>query len=179
VIVVSGTRNGHTNKHCRRLILDALLELADSAVQRGVKLLLLPMHEYFSTSWTFLNSLDEALDVLNRINHRSVRLAFDTYQMWKEPQLLDRIPEIASMTGIVQISDALQEPQSHAERYNPGDGVIPLGQIIQGFQQAGFDGYYDVQVWSKLGWSGDYPATSMQCRETILRLAEEPRPLNT
>ncbi len=174
LIFVSGARNGHTVNHARRLLVDALCELTDFAEPRGVRLCVLPMHAFFAKSWTYLNSLDETLEVLGRINHPGAGLAFDTYQLWQEPGLVDRIPELAAVTGVVQISDARRPPQSCAERCVPGDGIIPLAEIVRAFQQAGFDGYYDVQVWSSSGWTEDYPITASQCRDAVLRLAKQP-----
>lgn len=173
LIVVSGTRNGHTVGHSRRLLAEALDELADYAGTRGVRLCVLPMHSYFAESWTFVNSLDETLELLARVNHPHAGLAFDTYQMWQEPRLIERIPELAALTGIVQISDARRSPRSRAERCVPGEGCVPLGEIVRAFQQSGYDGYYDVQVWSNAAWSGDYPQIVTQCRDAVLRLADQ------
>lgn len=174
LIVVSGPRNGHTVRHSRRLVSEALDELADFAGQRGVRLCLLPMHQYFSKSWTFLNSLDETLELVSGKNHPAVGMAFDTYQSWQEPNLMSRIAEFAKLTGVVQISDGVRRPQANAERCVPGDGVIPLSEIVHAFQTAGFDGYYDIQVWSNSGWNGDYPIAVSQCREAVLRVAAQP-----
>lgn len=174
VIVCSGTRNGHTTRHSRRLLVEAMSELSDDAGQRGIRLCVLPMHPHFASSWTFLNTLDETLQVLDEVNQHNVRLAFDTYHLWQEPQLLERIPLLAPLTGIVQIGDAECSPRADAERLMPGDGIIPLGEIVGGFQRAGFDGYYDVQVWSSSGWSGESPVDPSQCREAVLRLARMP-----
>ena len=174
LIVVSGTRNGHTIRHSRRLLVDALSQLADFAGSRGVKLCVLPMHQYFAGSWTYLNTLDETLELLGRVNHPQAGLAFDTYQLCQEPGLVARIPELAAMTGVVQISDARRPPQSRAERCLPGDGTIPLGEIVRAFHRSGFEGYYDVQVWSNAGWSGDYRLAAAQCREALLRCVEQP-----
>ena len=174
VIVCSGTRNGHTVRHSRRLLVDALIEMSDYAGSRGIRLCLLPMHRHFAGSWTFLNTLDDTLDVLDQVNQESVRLAFDTYHLWQEPRLIERIPHLAPLTGIVQISDARCSPNADAERFVPGDGIIPLGEIVRGFQRAGFGGYYDVQVWTSSGWSGDYLLDPSQCRDAVLRLARLP-----
>ena len=171
VIAVSGPRNGHTRRHSRRLVIQALTELADFAGERGVSLSLLPMHRFFSRTWTYLNTLDESLEVLDAVNSSSAKLAFDTYHLWQEPQLLDRIPHLAALTGIVQVGDALRAPQSSAERCPPGDGVLPLAEIVGAFQQSGYGGYYDVQVWSANGWSIQDPGVVTRCRESMIRLA--------
>lgn len=156
VIMVGGSRNGHTVRHSRRMVVDGMRELADLAGAAQVKLSLMPMHRYFSKNWTFLNSLDEGLEMIAEIDHSQVCLAFDTYHLWQEPRLLERIPEIAPMTGIVQLSDGDRLPNSDRDRLLPGDGLIPLPNIIQAFQTAGYSGYFDVQVWSSNVWKSNY-----------------------
>ena len=103
-----------------------------------------------------MNSLDHALDVLDEIGNPYVCLAFDAYQLWQEPRLLERIPEIAGMTGIVQLSDGDHSPTSEKDRLLPGEGKIPLPEIIQAFQMAGYAGYFDIQVWSGNVWKSNY-----------------------
>ncbi len=156
VIVVGGSRHGHTLGHSRRLVVDGLRQLADFAELAGVKLSVLPMHPFFSKRWTFLNSLDQALEVLRAVDHPQVGLAFDAYHLWEESQLLERIPEIAPLTHIVQIGDSNGSPQSEQDRRMPGEGIIPLPKIIQAFQLAGFAGYFDIQVWSGNVWKSNY-----------------------
>jgi sugar phosphate isomerase/epimerase len=174
LIVVSGARNGHTLRHSRRLLIDALLELADQAGSSGVRLCVMPMHGSYSRTWTYLNSLNDAVDVVREVGHPAVGLAFDTYQLWQEPGIVERIPEVAPLTGVVQISDSRRLPRSDVDRCLPGDGCIPLGEMVRAFQRSGFDGYYDVQVWSNSTWSGDYTAMSLQCRKMMQRLADQP-----
>lgn len=156
VIVVGGSKNGHTTRHCRRLVVDALRELGDDATEAQTKLALMPMHPYFSKRWTFLNSLDLALEVIDEIARPHVCLAFDTYHLWQEPRLIERIPQIAALTGVVQVSDAESAPLSEDDRRLPGDGCIPLTSLIQAFQTAGFSGYFDIQVWSGNVWKSNY-----------------------
>lgn len=156
VICVSGSKHGHTVRHSRRLVVDGMRQMADYAERAGVTLSLLPMHRQFSKKWTYLNSLDETLDVLGLIRSSHVGLAFDTYQMFEEPDLLSRIPEIAPITNIVQLSDSNRVPCSEQDRRMPGEGVLPLTELIQGFQSAGYAGYFDIQVWSGNVWKSNY-----------------------
>lgn len=156
VIMVGGSQNGHTDRHARRMVVDAMRELGDVAGTARVKLSLLPMHRYFSKHWTFLNSLDQALEMLAAIGHSQVRLAFDTYHLWQEPRLVERISEIAALTGIVQLADCDGTPCSDRDRLLPGDGMVPLTEIVQAFQVAGYAGYFDMQVWSSNVWKSNY-----------------------
>jgi sugar phosphate isomerase/epimerase len=167
IVVVSGARHGHTVRHSRRMVVDALRDLSGNAAQDQIKLSLLPMHGYFSDRWTFLNSLDHALEILDEIRHPQVCLAFDAYHLFEEPRLLERISEIAKRTGIVQLSDRNRAPASVADRLIPGDGKAPLRGLVQAFQLAGYAGYFDIQVWSSNVWKSNYSHLIEQSHATV------------
>ena len=156
LIVIGGPRNGHTVRHSRRMVVDALYELGRHAAAEQVKLSLLPMHYNFRQKWTFLNSLNDTLDLIDEIGNPQIGLVFDTFQLFDEPRLIERIPEIAKRTAIVQISDCDRTPQSQSDRLIPGEGKLPLKNIIQTFQRAGYAGYFDIQVWSSNVWRSNY-----------------------
>ena len=59
---------------------------------------------------------------------------------------IDRIPQIAPHVGIVQLGDAKRPPNGEQNRCPLGEGGIPLKEIVAAFNQAGFDGYYDVEL---------------------------------
>jgi len=172
VIVVGGARNHHTIRHSRRLVADALRELSEFAMLHGVRLSLLPMHSFFAPTWTYLHTLDETLELLDNVNHSSVGLAFDTYHLWREPRLLERIPELVPFTGVVQVSDSRRAPQTDSDRCFPGEGRIPLTDIVRAFQQAGYDGYFDVQVWSDEGWAKTSAEVTRLCQDSPLQFAQ-------
>lgn len=167
VIVVGGPRNWHTIRHSRRLLVAALRELSEFAGEHGVKLSLLPMHSFFSTSWTFLNSLDETVDVLSQVNSSSVGLAFDAYHLWREPRLFDRIPLLAPFTTVVQVGDSRRSPQSDSDRCFPGEGCVPLAEIVRAFHRSGYAGYFDIQVWSDDGWNLGRDELVGACRKAV------------
>ena len=171
VIVVGGSRNLHTVGHCRRLVIQALRELSEFAMVHGVKLSLLPMLNFFAPTWTFLHTLDDTLALLAQVNRPAVGLAFDTYHLWREPRLIERIPQLASFTNVVQVSDSRRAPQTDSDRCFPGEGHIPLTDIVRAFQHAGYEGYFDLQVWSDEGWEKSSEEVSRLCRDSFQRFS--------
>jgi sugar phosphate isomerase/epimerase len=157
VVVASGSRGTHTLNHARRLLLDALRELADDAAEVGVNLALQPMHQMFASDWTFLNTLDETTDILAMADHPQIGLAFDTYHLWQEPDLTARLSELVPLIEVVQVSDWHEPVRSRHDRLLPGDGIIPLAEIFECLIRGGYRGHYDLQVWSDQSWREDYP----------------------
>ena len=164
LVIASGPRSGHTSNHARELVVNALQELSPIAAAYGVGLALQPMHRMFAREWTFLTSLDETLDILRCVNSPYVQLMFDVYHLWKEPRLIERIPEIVPFIGAVQLSDWKEPPQSENDRCLLGDGQIPLDQIIAALVGSNYDGYFDIQIWSEQVWQSDYIEVLARCR---------------
>lgn len=156
LVVLTGARAGHTYNHAVRIVRDAVRQMADLAGLYGLTLAVQPMHRLFAREWTFLNTIDSTLELLDRINHPRVGMAFDVYHLWQEARLKERIAEIAPHVSIVQLSDWKCAPRSENDRCLPGEGKIPLAEIVQAFHQAGYRGFFDLQVWSEDVWNSDY-----------------------
>lgn len=45
-----------------------------------------------------------------------------------------------------------------------GDGAIPLVRIVTALEAAGYDGDYDVEIFSDDLWDSDYAALLARCR---------------
>jgi sugar phosphate isomerase/epimerase len=178
LVLVSGPRRGHIQSHARRLLVDAVKALAEDAAELGVALALLPMSPVVGTDCSFLRSLDETLDVIDR-SGRGARIAFDVYHLWQEPRLLERIPEIAPHVAVVQISDSQGTPRSQYDRRRPGDGVIPLTSIVHAFDEAGYGGYYELTIWSRDLWKADYADMLSECRARFDILCRRQVPLQS
>ncbi len=164
LVLVSGPQCGHIGSHARRLVVDAIKALAEDAAEQGVPLALQPMSRGAARNWSFLRSLDETLDVIER-SGRGARIAFDVFHLWDAPRLLDRIPELASRVAVVQLCDGGGAARSSdQERRAFGGGEIPLSAIVAAFDEAGFSGYYELAVWSEELWQSDYSRLLRECR---------------
>lgn len=156
LVIISGSRSGHTGNHSRRLLIDGLKVLGDAAAEHNVTLALLPMHRMFSREWTFLTSIDAALDVLDRCDHPHVKMAFNVYHLWQEPRLLERIPDVVPSIALVQLNDWRDPPRSENDRCQLGDGEIPLTSIVRALVNGGYEGFFEIEIWSEELWGADY-----------------------
>lgn len=165
LVLVSGARAGHTMNHARNIFVDALNVLMPLAKSLNVALAIQPMAPSFAYEWTFLTRLDDALQIIDTCNHPQVQLVFDVYHLWKTPQLLSRIQEIASRTTLVQLSDSVCSPSTNYERLLPGEGDIPVADIIQAFEEAGYQGDYEFNIWSEELWKTPYAPLLVDCKK--------------
>jgi sugar phosphate isomerase/epimerase len=146
LVVYSGARNGHTQNHARRLFASALEELLPRAEQANVVMAVEPMHRGCADEWTFLTSLDEALSLVESIDNPYLKLAFDTYHVGHDSQIVDRIASIAPRIGIVHLGDSISPPDREQNRCCLGEGTLPLSDIVRAFRRAGYQGYFDVEL---------------------------------
>jgi len=146
LIVYSGARAGHTFNHARRLIKDALSELAPLAEESGVCLALEPMHPGCAGPWTFLTTVDDVLAVIAAVGSPMVKMVFDTYHVGHDPAIVGRLGELVPHIALVQLGDARQAPQGEQSRCCLGEGTVPLAEIVGGLKSAGYNGYYDVEL---------------------------------
>ncbi len=172
VTVITGPRLTHIRSHLQRIVSDALIELAPLAAEYGVRLALQPMHPVCRHEWTFLTSLDETLQILDRVNHPFVGMAFSPYHLSHETDLVERIPSIASRIACVQLSDWHRSPRDDNDRALPGDGILPLSEIVSALEQAGYRGLYEIDPWSRDLWKRNYDGLIAECRRRFERLSQ-------
>jgi len=169
LVLVSGTRNGHTTNYAKKLLRDGLRELADDAGEAGIALALQPVHRIFQDDWSFVTSLDDALDVLLACRHSAVKLALDVYHMGQEPDLLSRLPELVPHLAVVQLSDGAFPPAHQYDRRQLGDGEIPITDITQTLVRNGYNGFFELALWSRKLWKAECGRVVSECLERFER----------
>jgi sugar phosphate isomerase/epimerase len=156
LIIHSGARGVHTHKHARRLFRQALDKLLPLAEERGVTLAVEPMRGDCGSDFTFLNCLDETLDLVATYDSSALRIALDTYHWGHQPTFLDRLTQLVPRLALVQLGDAREPPAGEPNRCQLGDGTIPLRQIIRCLVAAGYSGFYEVELMGEEIEAADY-----------------------
>lgn len=146
LVTRSGSRGGHTHNHARRLFRDGLQELAPEAEKHDLLLVVETIHPDLPQTDNFLASLDDALELLDRVNHPQVKLLLDLYHAGFEPDLVGRLPELAERIGLVQLADATSPPQDQEDRCLLGQGMLPLEEIVAALRQGGYEGPWEVEL---------------------------------
>ena len=146
LVVYSGGRAGHTHNHARRLLVDALRELAPLAEDLRVTLAIEPMHPACSGDCTFLTCLGDVLTVMDAVNSPRLQLAFDAYHFGAERTALDLLPKFAGRIAIVHLADGKAPVDHEQNRTRLGDGIVPLAEVIAALSATGYDGDYDVEL---------------------------------
>ena len=88
--------------------------------------------------------------------HPQVKLAFDTYHWGHEPDIAARLADMAPDIGIVHLSDGQCAPGEEQDRRQLGEGSVPLGCIVKSLRSAGYQGYFDVELFGEAIENSDY-----------------------
>jgi hypothetical protein len=83
---------------------------------------------------------------------------FDVFHSWCEPDLHDRIRRYGGRINSVQVCDVRVDERSGHDRELPGRGRGTAAGIIASLLEAGYDGYWELEVFSDDGTYGnDFP----------------------
>jgi sugar phosphate isomerase/epimerase len=170
LVVYSGARGGHTHNHARRLVTGALKELAPLAEEQNITLAIEPMHEGCADEWTFLTNAEDVLALLETIDSPRVKLVLDTYHLGQSDGFVEQIGELVPHVAIVHLGDAKQPPKQEQNRCRLGEGTVPLGPIIAALTEAGYTGYYDIELLGEEIEASDYDELLAHARETFEQL---------
>lgn len=147
-----GNSDGRPAAELEHATVEALQILAPEAEARGITLAVEPIrYPYF----TFLNFLEESDLIVRAVGSASVKTLFDCWHLGHEPDLLNRIAAAGERIGLVHFSDYRALTREHDDRLIPGDGILPLRELLQALDAAGYAGFYDVEIFSREVWAGD------------------------
>lgn len=158
IVVITGPLGNYEHQKAWDLCLDGFTKIGKAASDLGLTIVLEPIHKSGADVFTMIWDIPETLRMLKELNQPSFKLHFDTWHLWDTPGMLDLLKQNIDLVGGVHVSDWSPTPRTWADRYFPGEGVLPMKEIIQTLDDAGWKGYYDVEIFSDDGEYGeDYP----------------------
>ena len=139
-------------------------EVAREAERLGLKLAVEPFQREGIENWSLLNTLGETAAFIDEVGSDAVGIQFDVWHLWNTPDLFEEIPRYAHLFAGVHVDDYREPTRGWADRVLPGDGVadVPavLGALDDAGLGAGWDGYYDLEIFSDNGAFGvAYPGS--------------------
>jgi len=171
LVVAPGARGRlYTPRHEKKVIVQAVRELAAMADQFGVELAVLPKARPFAGTWTSLHSLEEAAHLIEIVDRPGVRMVLNTFQFVRSQDDVERLPAFLPYVGLVQFCDAPRNPSSEYDQLLPGQGVLPLAETMQVLSEECFDGFVELQVWSDRLWERDSRSILRASRKHIERI---------
>ncbi|MFT5112069.1 MAG: sugar phosphate isomerase/epimerase [Parasphingorhabdus sp.] len=155
VVITGGLANSERDiDGARSRAEDSLAQLADYARDAGVRLAIEPLHPMICGLRSVISTLNEANDMLDRIDKDDVLgIVLDTYALWWQPGLKSQIVRSGNRIIHLHVSDWLQDTcDVRLDRGMPGDGVIDNQKIRSWVEAAGYTGPVEVEIFSRRNW---------------------------
>lgn len=153
-VVNIGRIRGHIGSrlhtHVEELFIDVARELCQYALHKNVTLILEPVNRY---EIDFINSVDEGVQLMKKIDMPNMMLMPDTFHMNIEDKTIG--PELArniQYIKYVHIADS--------NRLAPGEGHIDFQKLFNHLFDAGYDGWLSAEILPK-------PNPDAAARQTI------------
>jgi D-psicose/D-tagatose/L-ribulose 3-epimerase len=128
-------QSAEEREHDIQILVAILTDLADYASKKGVLLGLEPINR-FETS--FINTAEQALEVVTRVNHPALNIMLDTFHMnIEENSLGDAIRLVGPRL--------IQVHSNENNRGTPGAGHVPWQEIAQALKDVHFDGIFVIE----------------------------------
>ncbi len=194
IVCLSGSGLGLDRDRARETVVGALRVFAAEAELAGTRVAFEPYQANGGAEWTIASTIPDALDLIaDAGGSRSLGLQFDTWHLWNTPTVLDDVAEHVDRVAGVHVSDVREPERGWCDRVLPGDGVADLAALLGALDAAGWDGLYDLEIFSDNGTFGvhhpdslwDVPAAELAHRgrascaaawETVRRLAPVGQP---
>ncbi len=138
----------------RARALERVASLIPHARQAGVKIGLEPLHPMLCGHRSVLSTLGIANDWCDALDAEDViGIAVDTYAVWWDPDLEAQIARAGSRICAFHISDWLADTRDlRLDRGMMGDGLIDIPAIRRMVQAAGYEGQFEVEIFSERNW---------------------------
>jgi sugar phosphate isomerase/epimerase len=161
VAMIPWNRQGRDEATMRRLTVETLREIAPVAHALGVAVALEPVR----SPWVdYMNDLPLAIDICREIDSPGVGVLVDTWHVWDQPDLDSLLREAVDITVSVQFSGYREPTRYENDRTMPGEGLADNARILRLLEDAGYRGWYDVEIFSEDLWAGPPEAVVAGCR---------------
>jgi sugar phosphate isomerase/epimerase len=148
VVLLTGTGDRDT-------AVEGLRAIAGEADRLGLRIALEPYQREGGELWSVVHSIPEAVELIGDAGDpANVGIQFDVWHLWNTPTLYDDIAaEIDRFVG-VHVCDRRLPTRSWVDRALPGDGDADVPAILRALDAAGWDGLYDIEIFSDDGTFG-------------------------
>lgn len=170
VLCLTGPIGERDEAEARRLVIAGLREVAAAAREAGVRLGLEPATPHQRDTVSFVNSVADAVALLDEAGLPDVGIMGDTYNLWHDdPAALAAVAD--RVTGL-HVADEPTEP-GRTDRVLPGEGGARSAEHIAALREAGWDGFLDVEIFStpELFWGLAPSEAARRAYAAISRIA--------
>lgn len=157
IVVITGPLGDRSREEAFDLCVSSFRRMAQVAGDLGVNLSFEPIHRSQASVFTFVWDIPGALEIIRAVDHPNFRLLFDTWHLWDTDNVESHIREHIDLIAGVHVADWRKPTRTWADRAFPGEGQVPMRQLLTTLYDAGFRGHFDVELFSDDGrYDADY-----------------------
>ncbi len=158
LVLVCGADGRQSLEKSREQIKEGIIKVLPEAKAAGVKLAIEPLHPMYAGDRSAVNSLEQANKMAEEINSDFVGVAVDVYHLWWDNHLemeIKRCGKNGNLFAFHVCDWNVPTVDFLNDRGLMGDGCIPVKQIREWVEEAGFDGFNEVEIFSDKYWATD------------------------
>lgn len=158
IVMTTGSREGYATEEAFRIAVGGIRVAARLATDLGTRIAIEVVRGDGGFDASFVRSLPEVIRLLDAIEDPTVGICYDSYHLWDTPDVVSQTEELTDRVTCVQVSGWREPPRGFADRLLPGDGTEDLSALLGALDRGGFDGWYDLEIFSDDGrWGTDLP----------------------
>jgi sugar phosphate isomerase/epimerase len=142
IYMLTGGRGSFSWDESAEIFCEAVAPCAARARASGVALLI----ENAPPLYADMHIGNSLRDTVTLAQMAGIGVCIDIFSCWTEADLRKSIERGMSECRLVQVSDYVYGDRSLPSRAVPGDGAIPLRQIIGWIKDAGYAGVFDLEL---------------------------------
>ena len=155
LVLHSGGKNGHTDRHALRIFEHAIDSLLPVAQDYGVRLAIEPMCNADSQPWSIFRQIKPSLDLINAYESPNLGLVVDLFHCGFQLPMLSQIQSVAEKVFLIQVAD--RKGPDCSQRRMPGAGNINLSHWLDALRTAGANCSIEFEAFGTVNASVDYP----------------------
>ena len=161
IVLVCGAVPGIALPDARRQIAEGIAAVLPHARAAGVRLAIEPLHPMYADSRSAINTLRQANDMAQAIADPALGVTIDIYHLWWDPGLESEIRRSGRMGRLFSFHVCDWRTPTRDllnDRGLMGEGCIDIRGIRGWVEEAGFDGFVEVEIFSGEYWAMDQSA---------------------
>src|SRR5258708_6027567 len=160
VLVVPGPTDGRTDAQVTSDTVATLRKMADAAAEFGISV----AFEFMGFPWAAVRDVAGAWAIVQEANRPNLGIIVDTTHFYAGGSTLESIgevdPERLVVLHINDVEDVAKPDITDGPRLYPGEGVLPLQDILGAVHATGWDGVLSVGLFRDEYWKQGPPSVA-------------------
>jgi sugar phosphate isomerase/epimerase len=148
MVAISGNAPDYNFRLAHEMARKLYPQLAKHAASKHMTIAFEPLSVVLMNNDSFISTLDEALTLIQDVNHPNFGLLLDVWHVWREPMILERLAKVKNIFAVHLCDWPKGEPRAIADRVIPGEGLIDLPGMFKAIEASGFRGAYSLELFS-------------------------------